>query len=136
MFGHCNDYCNVWRKTNNKTHVFIGQNRSLSYSRKCWVTFFCSSSWAEAQQLPRHHLLPLVCEEIVFSGMWRNFIFWAMKKWLFWFDTVSLKFLKESIKSSVHIFMFKYIASALDFWTKSRSWSRHSGRSQGPGPMT
>ena len=123
------DYCNVLlRKTKSKTHILIGQNRTLSYSRKCWVTFVCSSSWVEAQQLPRHHLRPLVCKNILFSGMWKNDFFW--------FDTVPLKFSKEGIKSSLQIFMFQYIASAPDFWTKSRSWSRHSGRSQGPGPMT
>ena len=75
------DYCNVLlRKTKSKAHVLIGQNRTLSYSRKCWVTFVCSSSWVEAQQLPRHHLRPLVCEEILFSGLWRNTFFWSVTK--------------------------------------------------------
>ena len=94
------------------------------------MTFVCSSSWVEAQQLPRHHLRPLVCEEILFSGMWRNPFFWCVKISFFWnvknktclrydfFDTVPLMFLKVCIKGSLHISIFKYIASALKTFAK------------------
>ena len=108
-------------------HVLIGQNRTLSYSRKCWVTFVCSSSWVEAQQLPRHHLRPLVCEEILFSGLWRNTFFWSVTKsyflWrekndffghdFFWHRGIEV--FEHMYKKLCALFILKYIASAVDF---------------------